>query len=242
MAAVIERPTVLIEDPVHGVRYYVWRRARPQRRQARRLLVALAIVLAAAFSALLSTASSRSWVIEGSAVHAGLMAGARDSGAVRDIGPGLDAAAAEIDAPGAAHTTSPVDPVSAYSHADDPTPAASEAASAPRPSSREDPPARVVLGQEQPEVEAILRAAAREFGVSADDLVAIAMCESSLRAVPRVGRAQEVGWFQWLPRTWEANAKRLGYTILDITDPVAQARLTAFVLREDGGWRWSCAR
>lgn len=231
----VERPTVLIEDPVHGVRYYLWRRARPHRRRTKRLLIALAVVLLAAFSALLSTASSGSWVIEGSAVRAGLMAEARNFESERLAVGSENTDPALNDPPSAG-------PARAYSHADDPTPAASEAASAPRPSSREDPPARVVLPQEQPDVEAILRAAAREFGVSADELVAIAMCESSLRAVPRVGRAQEVGWFQWLPRTWEANAKRLGYTILDITDPVAQARLTAFVLREDGGWRWSCAR
>ena len=102
---------------------------------------------------------------------------------------------------------------------------------------REDPSAPIVLL----DVEAIIRAAAAEFGVDPDELVALAMCESTLR-IDAVGHAQEIGLFQWRPRTWESNAPRLGYTILDLTDPVAQARLTALVLREDGGWRWTCAR
>ena len=157
--------------------------------------------------------------------------------------------------------SAPPVPARANSHADDDAPMGSEAAMAPQPSVtthpydglREDPSAPIVLGssdlptsnevakQEPLDVGAVIRAAAAEFGVDPDELAALAFCESTLR-VDAVGRAQEIGLFQWRPRTWESNAPRLGYTILDLTDPVAQARLTALVLREDGGWRWTCAR
>ena len=109
------------------------------------------------------------------------------------------------------------------------------------PATREDlRPASASPRQDPAAILAVIEAAAREFVVDPARLVALGMCESSLRT-GAVGKAQEIGAFQWQPRTWESNAPRLGYTILDITDPVAQARLTALVLREDGGWRWTCA-
>lgn len=91
----------------------------------------------------------------------------------------------------------------------------------------------------------LIAAAAAEFGTDATRLEAVAMCESSMRA-DAVGDAQEIGLFQWLPRTWEWLAPNLGYSIRDIIDPGAQARLTAWAFAAgyaDPPWSlWSCAR
>lgn len=97
-------------------------------------------------------------------------------------------------------------------------------------------------------LEVAISLAAHEFGVDPARLLRVARCESSLRGVPRVGRAQEIGWFQWLPSTWEWLAPKsgLGYTVLDITDVTAQARLTAWAF--SAGYAdppfsyWSCDR
>lgn len=149
------------------------------------------------------------------------------------------------------------EPARTTSHADD-TLAASEVAPAPQPNVltthglRDDPPAPVVLGssfstkievakQEPLDIEATIRSAAAEFGVDADELVRVAFCESSFRPLA-VGRAQEIGVLQFLPRTFEANARRLGYTIADITDVRAQARVAAEMWSRDQAWQWSCAR
>lgn len=87
----------------------------------------------------------------------------------------------------------------------------------------------------------VLRAAAAEFGVDADELVRVALCESSLNG-DSVGLAQEVGLMQFLPRTFAANAKRLGYSIRDIGDDVAQARVAAEMWSREQQWQWTCAR
>lgn len=91
---------------------------------------------------------------------------------------------------------------------------------------------------------AIIRNAALEFDVDPARLEAVAFCESSLLAEPRVGQAQELGWFQWQPRTWEwlARISGLGYTWRDIVDERAQARLTAWAFANGYASHWSCAR
>ncbi len=86
--------------------------------------------------------------------------------------------------------------------------------------------------------------AADEFGLTQDypwrqRLHATAMCESGYR-MDAVGAAGEIGIFQWLPSSWDANAAALGYGPDDIHDLVAQARMTAFALSKGEMWRWSC--
>jgi len=222
---------------------------------------ALAIFLAGAIAGSAVTFLAQSSVL-GALLSTSYRSFAVESSAARAADRGTDLVEAWPRAQlGDVPRSAPPVPARANSHADDDAPMGSEAAMAPQPSVtthpydglREDPSAPVVLGssafptkievakQEPPDVEAIIRASAAEFGVDPDEQLALALCESTLR-VDAVGLAQEIGLFQWRPRTWESNAPRLGYTIADITDPVAQARLTALVFREDGGWRWSCAK
>ena len=91
---------------------------------------------------------------------------------------------------------------------------------------------------------ALIHSAALEFGVDPARLEAVAFCESSLLAEPRVGQAQELGWFQWQPRTWEWLAAKsgLGYTWRDIVDERAQARLTAWAFANGYASHWTCAK
>lgn len=195
-------------------------------RHGRPLAFLAGVALASALSAASSTVTL-SPIVDGAAVRA---AHARPL-----AGEGLPATTAD-------EARAYSEPARAnYSHADDPTPAASETASAPQPSPREDPPAHVVLGDEQPDVEAILRAAASEFGVDADELVAIAWCESRFDPLA-VGAAGEVGVLQFKVRTFVANAKLLGYGLEDLLDVRAQARTAAAKIAREGTWAWTCAR
>jgi len=97
---------------------------------------------------------------------------------------------------------------------------------------------------EPSDILALIHAAATEFGVDPVRLEAVARCESSLLPEPRIGQAQELGWFQWQPRTWEWLAAKsgLGYTWRDIVDERAQARLTAWSFANGYASHWACAK
>lgn len=114
----------------------------------------------------------------------------------------------------------------------------------PAPVARAEPAARVVppvSAAERAAVAAIIEAAAREFGQDAALLLKVANCESRLN--PRaVGKAGEIGVFQFLPRTWAKNGARLGYSPADIWDARAQARVTAEMFGRAQQWQWTCAR
>lgn len=90
-------------------------------------------------------------------------------------------------------------------------------------------------------VTAIIEAAALEFGQDAAFMVKVATCESRLN--PRaVGKAGEIGVFQFMPRTWAKNGARLGYAPSDIWDVRAQARVAAEMFSRSQQWQWTCAR
>ena len=91
------------------------------------------------------------------------------------------------------------------------------------------------------EIERIIRAAALEFGVDAEDLVRVALCESQLDLLA-IGPVGELGVLQFQPRTFRANARRLGYTVADILDVRAQARVTAEMWSRGQQWQWTCAK
>jgi soluble lytic murein transglycosylase-like protein len=77
----------------------------------------------------------------------------------------------------------------------------------------------------------IIHAAAAEFGVSGDWMVAIAQCESGLD--PNAYNAAGYhGLFQYDQTTWS------GYGYGSIYDPVAQARTTAELLAAGQSSRW----
>ena len=90
-------------------------------------------------------------------------------------------------------------------------------------------------------VVAVIRAAALRHGRDPDEMVRVAMCESSLRPLA-IGRDQELGIFQIKPTTWEflARVSGLGYSIERIFDVEAQSEMASWAFANRyGGW-WTC--
>lgn len=87
----------------------------------------------------------------------------------------------------------------------------------------------------------IVRCAARVTpGVSPDKAVAVASCESGLNPYAR-SPGNHLGLMQHHEDYWAERARRYGFAGHHWTDPVAQAFVTARMVR-DGGWSpWSCA-
>lgn len=91
------------------------------------------------------------------------------------------------------------------------------------------------------EIERTIRAAALEFGVDQEALLRVATCESQLDPLA-IGPADELGIFQFRARTFRANAPALGYTVGNILDITAQARVAAEMWSRDQQWQWTCAK
>jgi soluble lytic murein transglycosylase-like protein len=87
-------------------------------------------------------------------------------------------------------------------------------------------------------VEQIIRAAAAEFGVSGDLMVRIARCESGLNPAAVNASSGALGLFQHLPNLWGARAAGLGYGYESWSDPTANARVSAVLLRDGGPGHW----
>ena len=87
-------------------------------------------------------------------------------------------------------------------------------------------------------VEAIIRAAAAEFGVGGDLMVRIARCESGLNPAAVNASSGALGLFQHLPRYWPGRAAGLGYSSADWSNPTANARVSAVLLRDGGPGHW----
>ena len=100
---------------------------------------------------------------------------------------------------------------------------------------------RTVLAADRERYAAIIRAAAQEFGQDPDLLVLVARCESSLNP-SAVGGHGELGILQFKPPTFARNAARLGYTLADIWDVRAQARVAAEMFSRQQQWQWSCVK
>jgi transglycosylase-like protein with SLT domain len=88
-----------------------------------------------------------------------------------------------------------------------------------------------------------IRAAAERYDVDPAFLERIAACESSLDRLA-IGRAQELGLFQWKPTSWEfiARVSGLGYSIERIFDEAAQAEMAAWAISHGYASWWTCAR
>ena len=69
----------------------------------------------------------------------------------------------------------------------------------------------------------------------------VAICESQLDLLA-IGPVGELGVLQFQPRTFRANARGLGYTLADILDVRAQARVAAEMWSRDQQWQWTCAK
>lgn len=124
-----------------------------------------------------------------------------------------------------------------------PVPAPAAPATAPPPVPPQ-PPAPVAPPAPPPvvapagSVESIVRAAAAEFGVSGDLMVRIARCESGLNPSAVNASSGALGLFQHLPSLWGARAAGLGYGYESWSDPTANARVSAVLLRDGGPGHW----
>lgn len=88
----------------------------------------------------------------------------------------------------------------------------------------------------------IIEAAASKFGVDKDTLVNVAQCESGLQNLPPhwdvTGDAY--GEMQFHKETFYSNAKELGLKNPDITDPVQQAIVAAYMFSQHKEQEWTC--
>lgn len=100
--------------------------------------------------------------------------------------------------------------------------------------------ARMQAATGKAEIEQVIRAAALEFGVDQEALLRVAVCESQLDPLA-IGPADELGILQFRPKTFRANARALGYTLTDILEVRAQARVAAEMWSRGQQWQWSCA-
>jgi hypothetical protein len=89
-------------------------------------------------------------------------------------------------------------------------------------------------------VETVVRAAAAEFGVNADQLVRVAKCESGLNPLAKNPASTASGLFQFLTTTWAGNGPRLGYGPADVWDPVAASRVAAWMFAHGQSGQWVC--
>jgi len=91
-------------------------------------------------------------------------------------------------------------------------------------------------------VEHIIAEAADEFGVDAGLLTRIGRCESGLRpeAVNRTSGA--AGLLQHLPSYWAGRAAAIGLDGASPFDPVANARVSAWMLATQGTAPWASSK
>ena len=87
-----------------------------------------------------------------------------------------------------------------------------------------------------------LAAAAGQYGVSAQDMHKVMMCES--HGDPNAGsyrNSKYKGLFQYDQNTWDGASFLAGFGGRSIYDGAAQIFVTAWKVRHDGGWRaWGC--
>jgi len=89
----------------------------------------------------------------------------------------------------------------------------------------------------RPSVLHAIALAATTYGVSYDEMVTVARCESGLDPNLAPNSATATGLFQFLFSTW-AHTPYAGYSIYDAQ---ANALAAAWLVRQDGGWtEWVC--
>jgi len=87
-------------------------------------------------------------------------------------------------------------------------------------------------------IEGIIHAAAAEFGVDGALMVRIARCESNLNPSVVNSSSGALGLFQHMPQYWGGRAANLGYGYDAWSDPVANARVSAVLMRDGGPSHW----
>jgi hypothetical protein len=91
----------------------------------------------------------------------------------------------------------------------------------------------------------IIETAALEFGQNVSQMRAVAYCETTFRpevidGTVRGDSGLAVGLFQFHPDTWSEESRFLGYALDLRADPVASARVAAFMWSKGLQRRWSC--
>ncbi len=113
------------------------------------------------------------------------------------------------------------------------------------------PPTAPVAAPVQPtsyggDIRGIIIAAANAHGISADMMLRIAQCESGMNPNARntnyyaPGYGNPVGLFQHVEGYWPARASKYGYPGASVFDPVANANVTAAMMRAEGTSAWEC--
>jgi len=97
-------------------------------------------------------------------------------------------------------------------------------------------------GDQRDVTEMIIRSSADEFGVDADLLLGVAVCESGLNVTAKNRSSSARGLFQFLDTTWDSQRHRLDYAPEDILDPVASSRVAASMISEGGLSAWNASR
>lgn len=94
-------------------------------------------------------------------------------------------------------------------------------------------------------IESIVRAAAAKYGLSADYMVHIAKCESTLNPNSvnynyYAGGGHPSGLFQFIPSTWERMSNQAGYGGASVFDAVANANVAAWAFANGRASEWEC--
>jgi len=84
-----------------------------------------------------------------------------------------------------------------------------------------------------------IRARCAEYGCNPEQLIRIMYCESGGRSNAK-NPSGASGLFQFMPRTFSANAARMGMSGASIWDPYAQIRVAAWMFANGQAWQWTC--
>jgi len=104
------------------------------------------------------------------------------------------------------------------------------------PPTTEAPPAPVAAPAGS--IEQIIYAAAAEFGVDGNLMLRIARCESNLTPSAVNSSSGALGLFQHMPQYWGGRASALGYGYDAWSDPTANSRVSAVLMRDGGPGHW----
>lgn len=88
----------------------------------------------------------------------------------------------------------------------------------------------------------IISAAASYYGADGDSLLRTAKCESGLKNVPKHWdvNGYAYGNFQFHIKTFYNNAKEMGLENADITDPIQQSQVAAYMFSKGRQSQWTC--
>lgn len=90
------------------------------------------------------------------------------------------------------------------------------------------------------DIEAIIRAAAAQWGADPVQLLRVAYCESHYNPSAYNPSSGASGLFQFLATTWAANSVRAGYAGASVFDPVANANTAAYMFARGQAGQWAC--